>query len=166
MMSDRHDIEVTLRPRDPFPSLRLERVYDVPVDRAWRAISSPAEINVWWAPMKVDLELEPGGTITFGWPGGEPDEGRVLEVEAPTLLAYRWDREVLRWELRPDGDGCVLTLTTDVQDPDHIADTAAGWHTGMEMLADLLAGREVREPEGGQAPEALAAHYRKTLMGR
>ena len=88
----------------------------------------------------------------------------MLEVDAPTLLAYQWDQEVLRWELRQEGDGCVLTLTTDVQDPDHVADTAAGWHAGLDMLGDHLAGREVREPEGGPAPEALVAHYRETLM--
>ncbi|MEA2221011.1 MAG: hypothetical protein QOJ35_3637 [Solirubrobacteraceae bacterium] len=106
------------------PSLRLERRYEQPVERVWRAISDPAELEQWF-------------------PSGEPLE--VSEREAPFLLAGTWFGDALRFELRPDGAGCVLVFTHAFADRETSARTAAGWDRCFARLDALLAGRPMSE---------------------
>ena len=70
--------------------LRLEHRYDRPPERLWGAITDPDELAQWFPP------------------------GPALEVTAsdpPRLLTGSWHGDMLRFELRPDGDGVVLTFT-------------------------------------------------------
>jgi uncharacterized protein YndB with AHSA1/START domain len=106
------------------PALVLERRYGHPIERVWRAISEADELDAWF-------------------PSGEPLE--VSESDPPFLLAGTWFGEALRFELRPDGDGCVLVFTHAFADRDTSARTAAGWDRCFARLDALLAGRPMSE---------------------
>ena len=56
------------------------------------------------------------------------------------MLEYTWDESVLRFELRSDGDGCLLVFTHAFGARDDAAKFAAGWHLCLEGLESLLAG--------------------------
>jgi hypothetical protein len=90
---------------DDRPSLRFERRYDHGVERVWRAITDPDELRH-WVPPGEELEVT----------GSEP----------PRLLAGSWYGDELRFELRPDGDGCVLVFTHAFDDRNKAARDAAG----------------------------------------
>jgi uncharacterized protein YndB with AHSA1/START domain len=98
--------------------VRLERRLRHPVERVWRAISEPGELAHWFA-------------------SNEPMQ--VVERDAPRRLVATWFGDTLRFELRPDGTGCVLVFTHAFADRDVAARTAAGWDRCFARLDALLA---------------------------
>jgi uncharacterized protein YndB with AHSA1/START domain len=136
------------------PTLRFERRFDHPVEKVWKAITDPAELAHWFPQQvegasSVDGEIfVPGGKLRF--PFGEevvldgavvPDfEGEVLEVDPPRVLAYTWAEDVLRFELIPDGAGCLLIFTDTIADRAKAARDGAGWHVCLDGLEARLDG--------------------------
>jgi uncharacterized protein YndB with AHSA1/START domain len=108
------------------PRLRLERRYEHGVERVWRALTDPDELGHWFPP-------------------GE--QVRVTEREPPRLLAGSWYGDELRFELRPDGDACVLVFTHAFADRDKAARDAAGWDRCFARFEALLRGEPMSEAE-------------------
>jgi len=108
------------------PRLRLERRLRHPVERVWRAMGDPDELGNWF-------------------PAGAPME--VVERVAPRLLVATWFGDALRFELRPDGAGCVLVFTHAFGDRDTAARTAAGWDRCVARLEALLAEQPMSEAD-------------------
>jgi uncharacterized protein YndB with AHSA1/START domain len=99
---------------------RLERRFAYPPERVWRALTDPAELAQWF-----------------------PLDGAPLEVvtsEPPELLVGTWGGDELRFELRPQGEGCSLVFTHTVGDPDAAARNAAGWDRCFARLEAHFAG--------------------------
>jgi hypothetical protein len=116
--------ELTL---DDGPKLRLERRYDHPVERVWRAITEPDELRHWFP-----------GTL------------EVTERDEPRLLAGTWYDDELRFELTPDGDGCVLVFTHAFDERTKSARDAAGWDVCFVRFEALLAGEPMADEEALQ----------------
>jgi hypothetical protein len=127
---------------DDRPSLRFERRYDHGVERVWRAITDPDELRHWFPPGE---ELEVTGS------------------EPPRLLAGSWYGDELRFELRPDGDGCVLVFTHAFDDRNNAARDAAGWDRCFVRLEALLRGEPMSEKESlegwSEVHERYAAEF-------
>lgn len=132
--------------------IRFERRFAHPPAKVWRALTDPAELRGWRFPAVVELDLTPGATIwfhptdeqrtRFGMPA-DPVAGRVVAVDRTRLLEYTWGTETLRWELVPDGDGCLLVFVNTVDDDGSGAAIATGWHAGLELLAATLDARPI-----------------------
>lgn len=118
--------DLTLEEDEPAegPRLRLERRYRHSVERVWRAITESDELAHWF-------------------PADAPME--VVEREEPHLLVADWFGETLRFELRADGEGCVLVFTHAVGDRDTAARTAAGWDRCFARLDALIAEQPMSE---------------------
>jgi hypothetical protein len=56
------------------------------------------------------------------------------------VLELLWFGDALRFELRPDGDGCVLVFTHAFADRETAARSAAGWDRCFVRLVALLDG--------------------------
>ncbi|MCP2259859.1 putative conserved protein YndB, AHSA1/START domain [Streptoalloteichus tenebrarius] len=151
----------TLRTIDGQPVLRLERRLRHSPARVWRAVTEPAELAHWF-PALVEAELRPGAPMRFTFPGqaaGEDGDGgwtgEVLEVDPPRVFMFRWNQDVLRFELTPDGDGCLLVLTQTLGGGWvgrlGAGRTAAGWDTCLDALAASLAG-DTPPPPGDWLP--------------
>lgn len=131
------------------PVLRFERRLAHPPEKVWRAITDPDEV-VHWFPTSIETELRPGAPIRFVMtePIESVDTGEVLEVDPPRVFAFRWDTDVLRFELVPDGDGCRLYFSHTMGggsawgDERYAAQHAAGWDTCLDGLTARLDGRE------------------------
>lgn len=127
------------------PVLRFERRLRHPPAKVWRAISDPAELAHWF-PATVEAELRPGAPMRFTFPDEADDvwDGEVLEVDPPRVYMFRWNDDVLRFELIPDGDGCLLVFTQTVGGgrPGWLSagSTAAGWDACLDALVARLAG--------------------------
>lgn len=80
--------------------LRIERIFNAPRERVWRAFTEPAQLAQWWGrgnPLDVErFELKRGGHWRFlEHAHGEVHgfEGRFREVTPPELLdqTFEWD---------------------------------------------------------------------------
>ena len=125
--------------------LRFERRLAHPVATVWHALTDPGAMRNWF-PQDVEADLRVGGKMRFSFRQADtyesipPIDGEVLEYDPPRLFAYTWGPDLLRWELRPDGDGCLLVFTDTLGERGKAARDGAGWHVCLEALAASLDG--------------------------
>lgn len=153
---------VTKTLADGAPALWFEMRFDFPAQVLWKHLTDPKKLKYWF-PCELDILPRRDATVTFTFPGERPTTGTVLEAEKPFLLAYTWDKEVLRWELENDDDGCLLTLTNTIAEKSQAPRSAAGWHLTLMGLDDYLHERAL-----GQNPadwEKYVARYEEQFRG-
>ena len=145
---------------DGRPALRLERRIDHPVERVWRAVTEPAELARWFV---ADVPWKPEAGEQFEAAG---ESGRVTTLEPPRLIAWTWDVERYRFELTPDGDGCLLVFT-HVFNPAYGPDWqhAAGWEAYFDRLDAHLDGGFLSEEDAHAQAPALKERYRAAFAG-
>jgi uncharacterized protein YndB with AHSA1/START domain len=120
------------------PTVRFERRLAHPVERVWRALTDPADLAAWFPGVPRFDPLEQGATfVVEGDAGGS---GRIVALDTPRLLAFEWGEDELRFELEPDGDGCLLRFSHALSDPATGARTAAGWDVCLDRLDAQLQG--------------------------
>jgi uncharacterized protein YndB with AHSA1/START domain len=141
------------------PAVRFERRYPHPVERVWRAVTEPAELEHWF-PSAVEVDLREGGPMRFTFRDHEtePMAGRVTELDPPRRFAFLWGDEELRLELDPDGDGCRLRFTHLISTREQAARDAAGWHVCLDRLAARLEGGADAAP-GTEVTGEWSEHY-------
>ena len=94
--------------------LRIERIFDAPRPRVWRAMTEPELVKQWWGrgnPLTVErMEVERGGHWRFVEHAGGEDhgfEGRFREVVPPEKLSMTFE-----WDGAP-GHTIVQTMTLE-----------------------------------------------------
>jgi uncharacterized protein YndB with AHSA1/START domain len=134
-----------------------------PVERVWTALTNATELAVWY-PTRVRIDPQPGGRISFSFPGGDPFHGVVLEVEPPTLLVFTTLADTLRWRLAKVDAGCELTLDNITAHREHAPYTAAGFDINLNQLATLLdhGASQVHRREM-PPPDELVDRYRSVF---
>ena len=138
------------------PSLTLKRRLNAPAEKVYAAWTDPEKIVKWFGPdsgpvTKAEIELLVGGSFNIGF-HTEDDEyhqvgGVYREVVPNEKLVFTWawrttpERESLvTVELKPDGDGSILTLLHE-----KFFDEAArdghkhGWTGSLDKLEKLFA---------------------------
>jgi uncharacterized protein YndB with AHSA1/START domain len=126
---------------DGRPALRFERRLTHSVDRVWRAVTEPGELDQWFVARP---EWTPAAGETFT---AMEQDGEITHVEPPHLLAYNWGGELFRFELSPDGDGCRLRFTHVFDERKYGAQHATGWEVHFGRLDSLLAGEPLGQDE-------------------
>jgi uncharacterized protein YndB with AHSA1/START domain len=131
----------TLTTIDGRPALRFERRLAHPIERVWRAITEPGELEAWFVA-RPDWRPRVGETFN-----AMDQDGEVTDVDPPNLLAWNWGGELFRFELSPDGDGSLLVFTHVFDDRKFGAQHATGWEVHFARLDALLAGGALSEAE-------------------
>ena len=126
---------------DNRPALRFARRLAHPVDRVWRAISEPDELDAWFVARP---EWNPEVGETFNSMG---QDGEITEVDPPNVLAWNWGGELFRFELTSDGDGCLLVFTHVFDDAGLQDQHARGWDIYFTRLDVHLEGGYLSEEE-------------------
>jgi uncharacterized protein YndB with AHSA1/START domain len=164
--TDIHDAPGTVTVADDALQVVFHRHYAKPIEKVWAAITTPERLADWLA--EAEVELKPGGAIRFNWNNGASRmEGRVLVCEPPRAFAWTWtldDREtVVRFDLKPDGDGCWLTLTHSGLSPKdgRGGGVRAGWHAHLEGIPEALEGRATPWATKTARQEAVGGLYGK-----
>ncbi|MEU8040437.1 SRPBCC family protein [Streptosporangium sp. NPDC049078] len=142
----------TLRTVGDQPVLRFERRLAHSPGKVWKAVTDPAEMAHWF-PAAVESEPSVGAAMRFTFEGeGDPTHGRVLEFDPPKVYAFRWNQDVLRFELLPDGPGCLLVLTHTLgggwTGRLTAGRTAAGWDLCLAALLSRLDDEPFERPPG------------------
>jgi len=120
----------------------------------WSALTDPAQLRE-WAPFDADRDLGKLGAATLSMvaPDGSTQAlpGNVRLAEAPRLLEYTWDEDVLRWELEPIATGTRLTLLHTMDDREWLPKTTAGWHICLDVADLFLSGTPIGRIVGDDA---------------
>ncbi|MER7449611.1 SRPBCC family protein [Nocardia beijingensis] len=133
---------------DGAPALRFERRLAHPPEKVWRAISDPDQMSAWF-PAAVGAEPRPGAAMRFTFADAPETAdsmsyGEVLEFDPPKVYMFRWNRDVLRFELVADGDGTLLIFTHVLGGGPRArlgaARSAVGWDRCLAALTAALDG--------------------------
>ncbi|WP_026876110.1 SRPBCC family protein [Jiangella gansuensis] len=147
----------TLRTDGDRSVLRIERRFRHPRSRVWRAITDPEQLKQWF-PAAVHLDLQVGSEVGFDWgdgKGASPD-GHVTEVDDGRVLAFTWSGELLRFDLRDDGDGCLMIFEHTFSDRYGAGSFCSGWVMCLAALEQLADGVPVAH---GEPSAELHDHY-------
>ena len=148
-------------------TVRFERLLPGPIERVWEYLSNGTRRATWFAG--GDTELEVGGKIELRFNNSALPpleavvhydkykdysddiafDGTVTQCDPPHRLAYTWNFEnensEVCFELTEVGDRVRLVLTHSKLASDReVLDVSAGWHTHLDILEDVLSGREPR----------------------
>lgn len=143
------------------PVLRFERQLPHAPEKVWAAVTEPDQMRRWF-PAVVEADLVVGAPMRFRFAGEDdaaPDpmkHGEILELDPPKVYAFRWSEDVLRFELLPEEQGCLLVFTHALAGGSlgrlAAGRNAAGWDTCLDALGAALADRET--PAAGEFAEA------------
>ena len=143
----------TLSTVDGRSVLRFERTFTHSIERVWRAISTPAELERWF-PAAADWTPATGETFEAYGATGE-----VTDVAAPHRLAWSFGGEQYSFELSAQESGCRLVFTHVFDDRTLAAQTAAGWETYLSRLEPHLAGSHLSEDDAHEPWEEIHERY-------
>lgn len=111
-------------------------------EKVWRALTETDRLREWFVDIldydRSLLAFAPGAALTFAANGFPDGRGEVTAYQSPALLEYTWGAEILRFELTPDGTGCLLVFTNVVDGPGTAAVVTSGWSAGLDRLARAL----------------------------
>ncbi|MGY1829504.1 SRPBCC family protein [Geodermatophilus sp. SYSU D01180] len=139
---------------DELVAVTVRREYPAAPEDVWEAVTDPARLARWFAPVTGDLRA--GGTFTVE---GNAD-GEIRECTPPSTLVLTWGGpvSVVTVSLTPAGAGTVLALEHTV--PLALAGSGAGalfvgpgWDVALLGLALHLRGEDVADPVAWEAGE-------------
>lgn len=143
----------TLETIDGSPALRFERRLPHSPERVWRAVSEPDELRRWFVAT-VEWGPDPGEVFeAYG------QRGEVTEVDPPRVLAWTWGDEHYRFDLSPDGEGCLLVFTHVFMDRALGAQHASGWEVYLTRLDAHLDGGFLSEDDAHEPVVELHERY-------
>ena len=130
----------TLRNDGDRCAVRFERLYDFTAEQLWAALTDPAQLGGWLAPVRA-FEGRPGGGIELDFGEGGQVAGEILELEPGRVLEYTWrftgeEQSVVRFELEPRERGTLLVLDHRLLGREVGAGYGAGWHAQLDRLAE------------------------------
>ena len=130
-------------------SIRIERVFDAPRDRVWRAFTEPELLAQWWGrgnKLVIErLEVERGGhwrVVEHSSDGVHGFEGRYREVTPPSRLVqtFEWDGmpgyviiETIEFEEMPGGRTKVVNTSLFYATEERDGMMASGMEEGLNQ---------------------------------
>lgn len=147
------------------PVICLERHFAVQPTDLWQALTD-SRILAQWFPADLQGPRRTGGAIRIvSWSDRFPPvEGRITAYEPPTVLEYTWGGERLRWEISPQGRGCILVFRNVLDAAAEVigpAAIAAAWHACFDVLEFVLRGETVPFDAETRTSELLAWYARE-----
>jgi uncharacterized protein YndB with AHSA1/START domain len=138
------DSDGVIRPVGDAYEIVFVRRLNRPVEKVWAALTMPERIADWLAEATIEPDLRIGARFALHFAEGDYRmAGEIIELDPPRLIAWTWPDpkgegtatpSLVRFELQPDGDGCILTLSNGGLTRPDLESVAAGWHTHLEGL--------------------------------
>jgi uncharacterized protein YndB with AHSA1/START domain len=124
--------------------LRLRRRLAHTPHKVWRALTEDEHLAGWF-PTTIEGNRAAGSPLHFSFreSEGEPFDGEMLVYDPPSTMELRWADDVLRFELTPDGPGCVLDLVVTFPEHGKAARDGAGWDVCLQQLEHVVDGTEL-----------------------
>ena len=149
MTDDRHEGAVFSRANGQVQAL-LRRSFDHLTVSVWSMLTEPARLAQWLAPGSIEPKLGGSARLDFADSGTVVDSTVTAYVPG-RMLEYSWSGpgeplRPIRWELTPEADGTVLTLTMAVPEDEDAGRACAGWEAHLEMLEAALEGVPIKFP--------------------
>lgn len=144
-MTNAEEANDTMEASDGRSAVHLDRTLSHPIDKVWRAVTESGHLAQWF-PAQVEIEMTPGGTVTFDQGGGELMYGKVISLDPPHQITFSWGDDVLSFDLASEDGATRLRMTHAFDDRAGGASFAAGWQACLAALAPVLADEPLPAP--------------------
>jgi uncharacterized protein YndB with AHSA1/START domain len=134
--------------------IRSTTTIDAPIERVWRAITTPSELKQWFFGVDTEADWRPGGRLVHrGEYEGKPyvDSGQILEFDPPGRLVHtHWsdvsgqpdipeNYQEVAWDLTEQDGRTELAITERNLPSEDAAKTSEGaWAMALKSLKQLL----------------------------
>ena len=125
-------------------ALRFTLVHPASPDRVWQSLTETRRLDNWF-PAHVVIEPHEGAEVVFGTAGTEPLRGTVLAYEPAERLGFTFGPDEVWFDLLPDEDATLLTMTMFLAERDMAALNAAGWTNCLSRLELCLRGDQLED---------------------
>ncbi|GGC63105.1 SRPBCC domain-containing protein [Hoyosella rhizosphaerae] len=155
--------EVDLENSSGEASLTIRAEVAAQPDTVWSFLTEPA-LLLQWSPVVPDRDLTEIGPAFTEDPDDEALDATVISSTPPRSLSHKWGEGRLDWDVQDTLEGCLITLTQQLNDVEDAAQAAAGWHLCFDDLALALgsaAHPQALEPEAywGSLVERYQKHF-------
>ncbi|UUI03967.1 SRPBCC family protein [Oceanobacillus jeddahense] len=141
----------------------FKRQWENAVEEVWSALTENNKLQQWMPNLEV-VDLRTNGTMKFNMNDGTGEffEITILDCKENSYWQFEWGEGSVRFELKPAEDECVVLLKEYIPVlNNHIAKDLAGWQICLEMLHEVLKGRQMEFPK--QSWEAYYEEYQKIV---
>lgn len=130
-----------------------------PLERVWELVTSSEHVGRWFGDAGAQIDLRPGGALSFSWREHGTVHGHVETVEPPRRFAYRWHyaREVTD-EATPANSTLVEFTLAAEGDSTRVAVVESGFD-GLDLDAAERAERLAGNTRGWAAELAELAEH-------
>jgi uncharacterized protein YndB with AHSA1/START domain len=128
-------------------SIEKELFIKATPERVFQALTEKADLESWFLK-KADVDLRPGGAISFDWGPGVFNSGQILALEPPQRFSYTWEvlepsPTTVTFALTKHRDGTLLHLIHtgigEGEDWDRYYDSRnKGWDIHLQNLVNWL----------------------------
>lgn len=137
--------------------LRMNRTFNAPLERVFRAFADPEQLVKWWGPESMsvidhEIDVRVGGAwrTTIRSEGGDDHtmSGVYREISPPHRLAFTWAWErdgerghetVVTIQLSEDGERTKLAFLQEIFESEEMRDShQGGWHSSFICLTESL----------------------------
>ncbi|MEK5179303.1 SRPBCC family protein [Paenibacillus odorifer] len=140
---------------------RFERQLKHSATEIWSYLTENEKLALWFSELKIE-DLREGGLIKFDMQNGTFVDMKITELQHQSTFEFTWAEDLVRFELYPNSEGCLLILNETLQTlTSHTPRDLAGWHVCLEVIQHLLEGTtlESRKDEWNKWYE----HYREAI---
>lgn len=133
-----------------------------PVERVWDLITGAEHLGRWFGDAGAEIDLRPGGDLSFSWSDHGTVRGRVETAEPPHRFAYRWLTHADSEDEPVPGNSTLAEFTLTAEND---GTRVRVLETGFDVLDTDAAGRRatlISHTEGWTAKLGeLATHASK-----
>ncbi len=121
----------------------FERHWNFSVEEVWSWLTENDKLKQWFSELDIE-DLREDGLIKFDMGDGTFEEMTIVELKPNSVFEFTWGDDVVRFELESTTDGCKLLLIEKLaQITPHTPKDLAGWHVCLDVVHELLAGKEL-----------------------
>ncbi|MEK4490679.1 SRPBCC family protein [Paenibacillus sp. FSL L8-0493] len=150
-----------IQKEDQHYAARFERQLKHSASEIWSYLTENEKLALWFSELRIE-DLREGGLIKFDMQNGTFVDMKITELQHQSTFEFTWAEDLIRFELYPNSEGCLLILNETLQTlTPHTPRDLAGWHVCLEVIQHLLEGTtlESRKDEWNKWYE----HYREAI---
>ena len=128
-------------------ALRFEQFFSHNPEEIFLVITNPSYFSQWYPFATGEMDLTLGGKIDFDDGEGTTYYATITELEPPYLFGFLEVDDGISISLQGKDKGCLMTFTHTFDDDSWAVSTAAGWHRCLDVLSQIVNGKEVKWEE-------------------
>lgn len=103
-----------IQKEDQHYAARFERQLKHSASEIWSYLTENEKLALWFSELRIE-DLREGGLIKFDMQNGTFVDMKITELQHQSTFEFTWAEDLVRFELYPNSEGCLLILNETLQ---------------------------------------------------